>query len=163
MFASSLAWLAAATVALQMGSSSAVIALLVGGVLIYPVGVIFTKALGRPGSHQRGNPLGLLALESTGLLILCLPLAYAVSLYQVQWFFPGMLLVIGGRYLILRTLFGMRIYWVLGAVLALAAYLLAVLGASPAIGAFAGFAIEAGFAAGIYLADNRGGGTTPSY
>ena len=102
MLASALAWVVAGVVALQVSASSAVLALFAGGMLIHPVGVLLCKALGRTGKHTKGNPLGALALESTGWLLLCLPIAYAVSQFNVKWFFPAMLFVIGGRYLTFR-------------------------------------------------------------
>ena len=94
--ASAIAWLAAGVIALNSSSKNAVFALLVGGMFIHPVAVLLAKVLGRPGSHTRGNPLGVSALEGTFLLLLCLPVAYCVSLFRVEWFFPAMLLVIGG-------------------------------------------------------------------
>lgn len=155
IFASALAWFAAAMVALQVSPEKAVIALFIGGMLIHPVGVLLAKALGRPGSHTKGNPLGSLAMESTVLMILCLPIAFAVSKLQMQWFFPAMLLVIGGRYLTFATLFGMRIYWALGAALVAAAYLLIVLKASAAAGALAGSLVEMVFATIIFIIARR--------
>ena len=149
IFASAVAWLVAGVFAFQVSASSAVLALFAGGMLIHPAGVLLCKALGCSGKHAKANPLGALALENTAWLILCLPIAYAVSQFNERWFFPAMMLVIGGRYFTFRTLFGLHIYWVLGAVLALAAYLLAASKSQPHVAAFAGAAIEAAFAAAI--------------
>lgn len=160
IFASSLAWFAAAMVALQLTSDQAVIALYVGGMLIHPVGVLLAKMLGRPGAHTKGNPLGGMALEGTAWMILCLPLTYAVSKYQIAWFFPAMLLVIGGRYLTFATMFGMRIYWAMGGALVATAYLLVTMRAAPATGAFAGALVEMAFAAIIFMSAKRA--TTPA-
>lgn len=88
VLASALAWLVAGSAAVLVSPSRAVLALFVGGMMIHPVSVALTKLLGRPGVHSRGNPLGPLALESTILLLLCLPLAYVVFLYRADWFFP---------------------------------------------------------------------------
>ena len=153
--ASAVAWLVAGLVALQVSPRSAVIALFAGGALIFPASVILSKALGGSGAHLRTNPLGALALESTAFMLLCFPIAYAVSLYRIEWFFPAMLLVIGGRYLSFSTLYGMRLYWAFGGTLAVAAYVLFALSASPATSAFTGAAIESGFA--VLLINLRGG------
>ena len=155
MFASSIAWLVAGVIALQISTESAVLALFAGGMLIHPVGVLLCKALGRSGTHAKSNPLGALALESTAWLILCLPITYAVSQFNVRWFFPAMLLVIGGRYLTFRTLYGLRIFWACGALLAAAGYLLAVSKSQPHVAAFAGAAVEAAFATAIFLRAER--------
>ena len=54
---------------------------------IFPVRVVIAKILGRPGAHSRGNPFGALAMEGTVLLMVCLPLAFVVSLYSWTGFF----------------------------------------------------------------------------
>jgi hypothetical protein len=48
-------------------------------------------------------------------MILSLPLACVASTVNIDWFFPSMLLVIGGRYLTFATIYGTRAYWVFGA------------------------------------------------
>lgn len=149
VLASALAWGCAAAVAAFASPRNAVIALFVGGMLIHPVGLLITRLLGRSASHSPGNPLAILALESTILMLLCLPIAYVVSLYRLDWFFPAMLLIIGGRYLLFSTMYGLRVYWLLGATLASAAFVLIALIAPPAASALAGSLIELAFA--IYL------------
>ena len=86
--------------------------------------------------------MGELAGASTFWLILSLPLAYGLSLHNINWFFPAMLLVIGGRYLVFSTIYGMRFYWVLGLALAGAGVGLGMLRATPAISAGSGALIE---------------------
>lgn len=155
MLASSIAWLCAAIAALQVSPKQAVWVLFIGGMLIHPAGVLISKVLGRPGNHSTGNPLGSLAGASTLWLIFSLPLAYAVSLLRIEWFFPAMLLMIGGRYLVFSSLFGMRIYWVCGLALAGAGCLLGKAMVPPQVGAFTGAAIEAAFAAAIFVLNHR--------
>src|SRR4249920_1441105 len=90
VLASGIAWLAAALVAIVVSPMGAVWALFIGGMFIFPVGVLLAKLLGRPGKHSPRNPLGTLAMEGTVLLMLALPLAFVVSLYRIEWFFPAM-------------------------------------------------------------------------
>ena len=78
-----------------------------------------------------------------------------MSRLRIEWFFPAMLFVIGGRYLAFATIFGRRIYWAAGATLATAGYLLGRYNAASELGAFAGAMVEAGFAAAIFLATRR--------
>lgn len=150
MLVSSTAWLTAALIAIHQSPQRAVIALFIGGILIHPVSMVLTKLLGRSSRHSPGNPLGLLALETTLWLIACLPLAYVVSKFRIEWFFPAMLLVIAGRYFVFASVFGSRIFWACGAALVAAAYVLVKLQAPPEVGAFAGAAIEALFSATIF-------------
>ncbi len=155
MLASAATWLVASVVASQVSSRTAVWTLLVGGMFIHPVGIVLAKILGRSGKHTPGNPLSSLAAANTCWLILSLPLAYAVSLLRIEWFFPAMLLIIGGRYLTFAPLYGMRIYWVCGGALALAGCLLGRAQVQPAFSAVIGAAIEACFGAFILFAARR--------
>lgn len=156
MLVSAAVWLAAGMVAMLDSPQRAVWALFAGGMLIHPLSIVVNKMLGRPGVHAKGNPLGGLAMATTFWMILCLPLAYAASLVRIEWFFPAMLLVIGGRYLTFSTLYGSRVYWICGAVLAVAGYLLAAAHIAPAFAAYAGGGIEAGFAMAIFALERRG-------
>jgi len=155
VLASSLVWLAAAGVALTRSPDASIATLFIGGMFIHPLGVLIAKALRAPGRHTAGNPLGTLALETTIPMVLALPLVFAVSRLNIAWFFPAMLLVIGPRYLNFATLYGMRLYWVLGAALAVAGYALYASGASFAAGAFTGAGIELLFAAIILMGARR--------
>lgn len=146
ILASALAWTAAAVTAAVVAEQKAIWVLLVGGALIHPVGLLICRLLGAAGSHSKDNPLGLLAGASTFWLIFCLPMAYGLGLQQPAWFFAAMLLVIGGRYLVFGTLFGMRLYWALGLALAGAGFALAWLDAPAVVVVAAGAAIEAVFA-----------------
>lgn len=154
ILASALAWAVAAGTAALVSPQKAIWVLLVGGALIHPVGLLFCRMLGAPGSHAKGNPLGLLAGASTFWLIFCLPLAYGLGLQKPAWFFAAMLLIIGGRYLVFATLFGMRLYWALGLALAAAGFMLAWLGQPAVVIVTAGAAIEAGFGA-VGIAQHR--------
>jgi hypothetical protein len=151
VFTSAMVWMVAGVVALRRSPQDAVIALFVGGMLIHPISLLVCKALGRSAKHSVGNPFGTLALASTAWLILSLPLAYVVSLHRIEWFFPAMLFVIGGRYLTFQTMFGLRAYLALGAMLTVCGFVLVKLGATPTTGAFAGAAIECAFAIAIFL------------
>lgn len=163
MLASSIAWSCAAVTSIQASPQQAVWVLLIGGMLIHPAGVLIAKLLGRPGQHSKGNPLGSLAWASTLWLIFSMPLAYAASLLHIEWFFPAMLLVIGGRYLVFSSLFGLRIFWACGLLLAGAGYFLGQTKAPASLSAFSGAAIEAAFAAAIFALHRQGARPEPSF
>ena len=154
--ASALVWLAAGTFATVSSPRDAVWVLLLGGMIIHPMAVLLAKLLGRSGAHAPGNPLAALAMEATVFFLLAISLAYAISLYRLEWFFPAMLLLIGGRYLTFATLYGMRVYWACGATLALAGFVVAQAEPPVAVGAFAGALIELLFAAIVMLSVRPG-------
>lgn len=155
VLASSLAWAAATGVAFFMSPQQAVWVLFVGGMLIHPVGLLIAKVLGAAGAHTKGNPLAELPGANTFWMIICLPLAYIASMQMIAWFFPAMLLIIGGRYLTFGLLYGMRAYWVLGFALAGAGFGLGVLAPAPVVSAGIGAAIEFVFAIAIFTLHGR--------
>ena len=155
VLASGLVWLTAAAVAQWAQAASAVWALLLGGVFIHPLGIMLGKALGHPGRHRVGNPLAGLAMEGTLWMLAGIAIAVGLQALRLEWFFPAMLLTIGGRYLTFQTIYGLRIYWVLGAVLCAAGLALGLARAPVAQGALAGAAIEIVFAAAIFWRARR--------
>ena len=117
-FASGIVWLTAGITALNSTIQASVLLFFFGGMLIHPIGILLSKALNRSGKHKKGNPLSILALETTFMLFIGLFIAYLVLQVRPNWFFSIMILIIGGRYLVFSSIYGMRIYWVLGGVLA---------------------------------------------
>ncbi|HEX4847876.1 MAG TPA: hypothetical protein VFV30_07005, partial [Novosphingobium sp.] len=86
-----------------------------GGMLIFPVSSLIGKiALGRSAS-AKGNPLGLLALESTIAMIGCLIAAWLLLKDRPDWVFPVAAIAVGTHYLPFKTAYGDRTYWLLGA------------------------------------------------
>ncbi len=155
VLAFALVWFSARLVALNYAADASILTLFIGGMFIHPAGLLIAKALRRPGAHSSVNPLGILALEGTVLMLLCLPLVYGVSRADLEWFSPAMLLVIGDRYRTFATVYGMRVYWAYGAVLACAGLFLVILHAPFAVGAFTGAAIEFVFACLIFWIERK--------
>lgn len=143
---SGLVWLTAGVVATRVSATAAVYALLIGGAAIHPLGVLLTKLIGAPGRHDPSNPLARLAAEGTLWMLAGIAIAYGMHVLRIEWFFPAMLLVIGGRYLTFQTLYGVRLYWALGGVLCLLGVGLALARAPAPLSAFAGGAVEVLFA-----------------
>lgn len=154
IIASGLVWLAAGLVAYVVDPRKAIWTLFIGAGLIVPVSNLIDRALGAPGRHSPGNRLAALAMETTVFMLMCLPLAYGLSLYRIEWFFPAVMMIIGGRYLVFATVYGSRVYWLLGAALGLGAMLAVGMGAPPHIGAWIGSGIELVF--GAVLLATRG-------
>lgn len=148
-------WLVAAVVASFTGPKAGIITLVLGGTLIFPISVLLSRIVGRSGKPSQGNPLAALALEGTIWMLLGIPVAIGAAFYRLEWFFPAMLLVIGGRYLTFATLYGMRIYWAFGATLAAAAFALIVLEAPVVSGAYSGALVEYAYGTAIFSMTNK--------
>ena len=134
-------WLISAFVSLYYSPGIAIWALLIGGVLITPVSGVLEKIIGLRG-HNAKNPLKNLAMENTVWMIMCIPLAYGLSIQNTEWFFQAMLLIIGGRYLTFATLYGKKFYWLLGAGLGFSALILFWFEAKSFISLLTGATIE---------------------
>lgn len=124
VFISGTAWLTASLIVNFYSSQKGIWALIIGGMLIFPVSTIIEKLIGIKGGHDKNNPLGKLGMEGTIWMIMCIPLAYGLYFIKSEWFFQGMMMIIAGRYLTFTSIYGLRIYWVLGAILGLSAYVL---------------------------------------
>jgi uncharacterized membrane protein len=88
-------------------------------------------------------------------MLLYYPVAMVVFLYNSAWFFPAMLLNVAGRYLVFQTFYGMRVYWLFSAALALGAIVLVLVQAVPTAGALAGGLIEIVFSIVLFLGHRR--------
>ncbi|UFK98249.1 DUF7010 family protein [Kaistella faecalis] len=142
VFSSGLVWLCAAAAVLRYEVNTGIWTLIIGGMMIFPLSMLIGKLAGISGSHTNGNPLGRSAMEGTVWMIMSIPLAYGLSMVKPEWFFQGMLLIIGGRYLTFSSLYGMRAYWLLGGLLAVAAWVLFALQAGAFYSALAGAVTE---------------------
>lgn len=142
IFVSGIIWIISSLIVNSYSPTKGIWALIIGGMFIFPLGTLIGKLMGVSGQHNKNNPLGKLAMEGTLWMIVCIPLAYGLSLVKVEWFFQGMLMIIGGRYLTFASIYGIRIYWLLGAVLILAAYALFTMHADVFASAFTGGLIE---------------------
>lgn len=147
---SGVVWLVATIVATMASAGTAVWVLVVGGACIHPLSLLVAKALGRRGAHSPGNPLARLALEGTVWFIGGIAIALLLQTQRIEWFFPAMLVLIGGRYLTFQTLYGLRAYWICGAVLCLAGAGFVFARAPAALAAGTGSLVELVFA-GVLL------------
>jgi hypothetical protein len=148
-------WLISAATSYIYSPTQAIWVLFIGGMFIYPVGVLLSKVMGVTGAHTKGNLLGNLAMEGTIFMLMCLPLAFVLSLQQPEWFFQSMLLIIGGRYLTFASIYGLKIYWILGGILGVAGYLLFYFGV-PSFGSLlTGSFIEISFGVLMFLSFQR--------
>ena len=142
MLVSGIVWLIAGLVGFFVSVQASVFTLFIGGMFIFPSGQQLSKLLGRSGAHNQDNPLRFLALESTFLLFIGIFLAFVIVQFRSELFFPIMLMIIGGRYLTFQTIYGMRVYWVIGGLLAIAGGLTMALNAPFVTGAFIGGGTE---------------------
>lgn len=135
---SALLWLISAIVGTWVSTRSAIIAVVLGGVLIFPITSLALRLLTGRGSLRRENPFNGLAMQSAFILPLSLPIVGAAALYNLNWFYPAFMVALGVHYLPFITLYGMWQFGALAAVLIGAGVAIAMTGldASFTIGAW---------------------------
>ena len=142
IFVSGLVWVIAGLVTLNVDIFAGMATLFFGGMTIHPLSVLIARRVYQRGKPRSPNPMEMLALQSTAFLILGLVIAYLVSDTHQDWFFPIALLTVGARYLVFQTIYGMRLYLVLGVILIAIAAVAIWLGITPAFVALTGGGIE---------------------
>lgn len=150
VLASGFVWCIAGLVGLTVSNNASMAALFIGGTLIFPLSTLFSKILRHSGTHSSNNALRHLAIENLGILFAGLYIAFYVAQFNIALFFPIMLLVIGARYLMFHTLYGLKSYWALGVLLMMAGMLCSLFNLPFIVGAFIGGIIEILFSLVIF-------------
>ena len=116
-------WFIAAATEARHGTATAFSGLFFGGILIFPLSTLIVRLLFHRAKEAPRNPLGLTALEGTIAMIGGLLAAWLFLPYAPQLVFPLSAVAVGTHYLVFKTAYGNRTYWVLGAAIALAGLL----------------------------------------
>jgi hypothetical protein len=112
-------WGTSTALATFQSPRAGIIALTLGGMLIFPVTSVLLKLTRGRGSLSKENPMGQLATQVAFTIPFALPVVAGAALYRLNWFYPAMLVIVGAHYLPFAFLYGMRAFLVLaGAMIA---------------------------------------------
>lgn len=128
---SGVVWLAAAVAATVVSPTAAIVTLLAGGVLIFPVTTLLLKLSGRAASLPPRHPMNALAMQIAFTVPLGLLVAVAAAGYRQDWFFPAAMVIVGAHYLPFTFLYGMPLFAILAGVLSFGGVALAMLDVGP--------------------------------
>lgn len=115
MLVSGVLWLATAAIAQQGSVRRAMVVLFVGGLFIFPLSLLVTRALGGSASLPKGHPMTALAMQAAFIMPAGWPLVIAAGMAKPAWYFAGAALLVAVHYFPFITLYGMRLYGVLAA------------------------------------------------
>lgn len=118
-------WLVSSALTTWVSARAGILALMVGGIFIFPLTQLVLKIMGRRASLEPGNPMESLATQTAVIIPVLFPLVGATTLYRREWFYPAMALVVGAHYFPFVFLYGMRMFLVLGAIMCAAAVFVA--------------------------------------
>ncbi|MGZ6317123.1 MAG: DUF7010 family protein [Anaerolineales bacterium] len=110
-------WLISSMLGTWLSERSAILMLVLAGILIYPLTQLTLRLLGRPGGLPRGHPMNPLAMQIAFIVPLSLPVIGAASLHNVNWFYPAFMVILGVHYMPFIFLYGMWEFGVLSALL----------------------------------------------
>ena len=123
---SGLLWLASAGLAIWASPRAAICTLIIGGFFIFPLTELLLRWSGEKIPLSADNSLYSLGMQVAFVLPLSMPLLIAVGLYRLNWFYPGLMILLGAHYLPFVFMYGMRMFWALGFLLVGAGILIAM-------------------------------------
>ena len=125
---SGLIWLGASALSVWGTPSYGMAFLFFGSMGIFPLTQLLLRLIGRPAKVSPENGLWALGSQIAFTVPLNFLLVGAALLFRENWFFPAAMVVVGAHYLPFITLYGMKIFGVLSALLVLGGTGLALYG-----------------------------------
>jgi hypothetical protein len=110
---SGIIWLISAALGTFVSTQAGIVSLFLGGMLIFPLTQMALKLSGRPASVSKMNPLNGLAMQVAFIVPLCFPVIYAAARFNINWYYPAFLIIVGAHYLPFMFLYGIRQYAIL--------------------------------------------------
>ena len=96
---------------------AAIVTLVVGGFFIFPLTELLVRLGGERAVLSPTNALRHLGMQVAFVLPLSMPLLLPVSLYRLNLFYPALMILLGAHYLPFVTLYGMKMFAALAALL----------------------------------------------
>jgi hypothetical protein len=119
-------WLVSASLAEWSSPRAAIATLVVGGFFIFVFTELLVRFAGERAVLSPNNSLRYLGMQAAFVLPLSMPLLFPVSLYRLNWFYPALMILLGAHYLPFVTLYGMRMFAALAALLVGGGFVIAV-------------------------------------
>lgn len=114
---SGLIWLTAAGLSVWLSPPAGMVALFFGSMGIFPLTQLVVRLMGRSGKVSKENGLWSLGAQTAFTVPINFLLVGAATLYNENWFFPASMIVVGAHYLPFVTLYGMRLFGLLAALM----------------------------------------------
>ena len=114
---SSVIWLASAAAGTWVSPKASILTAVIGGFFIFPLTQMMLRLSGRPARVSQGNSFHFLGMQVAFVLPLSMLLLVPVCLYDLNLFFPALMVLVGAHYLPFATLYGMRMFLFLAGIL----------------------------------------------
>ena len=123
---SSAIWLVSAALGTWVTPKASIVAAVVGGFFIFPLTQMLLRLSGRRVRVNKENSFHWLGMQVAFVLPFSMLLLVPVGLYQLNWFFPALMVLVGAHYLPFATLYGMRTFLFLAGILMAAGVVVAL-------------------------------------
>ena len=114
---SSVIWLVSAAVGTWVSPKASILAVVTGGFFIFPLTQMMLRLSGRRASLSKENAFQSLGWQVAFVLPFSMFLLVPVGLYNLNLFFPALMILLGAHYLPFATLYGMRMFLFLAGIL----------------------------------------------
>jgi hypothetical protein len=114
---SSVIWLVSAALGTWITPKASILAIVIGGFFIFPLTQMLLRLSGRRASVGTENSFHWLGMQVAFVLPFSMLLLVPVGLYNLNWFFPALMVLLGAHYLPFATLYGMRMFLFLAEIL----------------------------------------------
>ena len=122
---SSVIWLVSAALGTWTTPKASILTVVIGGFFIYPLTQMLLRLSGGRASVSRENPFNSLGMQVAFVLPFSMLVLVPVSLYNLNWFYPALMILLGAHYLPFATLYGMRMFLFLAGILIAAGVVIA--------------------------------------
>jgi len=114
---SSVIWLVSAALGTWVSPKASILAVVIAGFFIFALTQMLLRLSGRRASVSKENPFNSLGMQIAFVLPFSMLLLVPVGLYNLNWFFPALMVLLGAHYLPFATLYGMRMFLLLAGIL----------------------------------------------
>ena len=114
---SSAIWLASAGLGSWVSPRSAIATVVIGNFFLFPTVLLLLRLTTGHTSLTKGNPLGSLGMQTAFALGASMLLLVPVTEFRLNLFYPALMILVGAHYFPFASLYGMRMFIPLGAIL----------------------------------------------
>ena len=114
---SSVIWLVSAALGTWVSPKASILTIVIGGFFIFPLTQLLLRLSGRRARVRKENTFHSLGMQVAFVLPFSMLLLVPVGLYNLNWFFPALMVLLGAHYLPFATLYGMRMFLFLAGIL----------------------------------------------
>src|SRR5689334_5157198 len=113
----SVIWLLSAALGTWATPKASILAIVIGGFFIFPLMQVLLRLSGRPARVSTENEFHWLGMQIAFVLPISMLLLVPIGRYNLNLFFPALMILLGAHYLPFTTSFGMRMFVFLAGIL----------------------------------------------